>query len=501
MSISDFSTLNKSISEGVISNTYTTNDVTKLNKKKDFWVYFAFHDIYNFNHVYDKFKDLSEANTRYSILTKVCYINNSSISDDITDWKMLGEQIGLSYNDNSDLQRFVTFYIDTIINRLYSCVELYSINYMQVQGLQILFYKVDYTKIVEAKQNNFYVNSLGESKDLINISQIKQGFNISLPLTMDKGKYGKLLVKHVVDDFVDYIVIDGKVVDFKSCVNKYLDMGKNLDKFNSNIDFYQTHDKNYIITVDTTQDKKNSKIKNNINVYNVEGMKINTIVDQEIDLDRFTRNISNVTVYINKTGIYKKIIKQKFSYVYPNKTGGYYSKLVFTDNRIGTLDLETYKDEYNVSMTYAIGFYVKDNLHTFYIDNNLNSDILIMRCLDEMLKEKYHRYTFYVHNLGGFDSIFLLKVIINACDLDANKYKLDIITRDETILSLSIHKKIGKKTFTIKIVDSYNILTSSLADLCKTFNCEVNKGIFPYNFVKKDTLFYKGAKPEIQFYN
>lgn len=68
-------------------------------------------------------------------------------------------------------------------------------------------------------------------------------------------------------------------------------------------------------------------------------------------------------------------------------------------------------------------------------------------------------------------------------------------------MSILISRKMGSKTYTIKIVDSYNILTTSLAKLCITFNCVVQKGYFPYNFVTNNTLFYIGDKPNLSFYN
>ena len=35
----------------------------------------------------------------------------------------------------------------------------------------------------------------------------------------------------------------------------------------------------------------------------------------------------------------------------------------------------------------------------------------------------------------------------------------------------------------------------------KSFECNIKKGLFPYNFVNKDNLFYVGDKPSISFYN
>jgi len=71
----------------------------------------------------------------------------------------------------------------------------------------------------------------------------------------------------------------------------------------------------------------------------------------------------------------------------------------------------------NESKAYAIGFYRDGKVKTFYIDEGLNSDLLIKECLDRMLSEKYNGYTFYVHNLGGYDNYYIIPVILKCISL------------------------------------------------------------------------------------
>lgn len=134
------------------------------------------------------------------------------------------------------------------------------------------------------------------------------------------------------------------------------------------------------------------------------------------------------------------------------------------------MDLETYNDG-RIAKTYAIGFYVKNSVNTFYIGSNLDSDELIIRCLNNMLTDTYNGYTFYIHNLTHFDVYFLFRVIISRPDL----YDCEPNFRDGDIIGLKISRKIqvesGKhKVFSIRIVDSLNLLNASLSDLCKTFD-------------------------------
>ena len=120
-----------------------------------------------------------------------------------------------------------------------------------------------------------------------------------------------------------------------------------------------------------------------------------------------------------------------------------------------------------------------------------------------MLQPKYHNYIFYVHNLGGFDVLFIHK-ILKEYNLINNKeyYILKSIYRDDIIIKLSISIKINKnKYIKINLVDSLNILNSSLDSLSKSFKVKIKKSIFPYTFVKKENLNYIGETPNIKYYN
>lgn len=188
---------------------------------------------------------------------------------------------------------------------------------------------------------------------------------------------------------------------------------------------------------------------------------------------------------------------------------------------IGTFDLETYLDDDGISKVYALGFYTKQHgPNSFYIDENtLNSEELILKCLENLISAKYDKYTFYVHNLGRYDIYFLLNILVKS-----DRYEVKILAKDDLILSITINSnytktksvKDGKPKkgqiqkykdvevnikYQIKLVDSYNILSHSLDTLAKTYSTDVTKGIFPYSFMSKNTLFYKGIKPGLEHYN
>ena len=101
-------------------------------------------------------------------------------------------------------------------------------------------------------------------------------------------------------------------------------------------------------------------------------------------------------------------------------------------------------------------------------------------------------YTFYVHNLGRFDSVFIVKsLVLN------DRFEVTPIWKDNTIVSLTI--KYGDSK--IILLDYLQLIPESLKNILKSFNCNVQKGQFPYSFVNKENLFYVGDKPSIKYFN
>lgn len=121
--------------------------------------------------------------------------------------------------------------------------------------------------------------------------------------------------------------------------------------------------------------------------------------------------------------------------------------------------------------------------------------------------DKNSSYTFYVHNLAKYDNFYLVPVKIALIVKYPKLFSHEFIYRDNHIIGIKLSKKVGKKsskkagkkTDSLRIVDSYTILSASLNELCKTFNTEGNKYLFPYEFVKNKNLFYVGYKPDISF--
>ena len=171
------------------------------------------------------------------------------------------------------------------------------------------------------------------------------------------------------------------------------------------------------------------------------------------------------------------------------------------DQDIGAIDVETYQNEKNEAIPYAIGFKTNIATQMFYLDDYSNSSEMIVDCIDKMLVTKNHNYKFYAHNMSEFDGILILKSLMNL-SLKHN-FTLNVHSdNDGKIISLDIVKKIKahKKTIKISILDSFLLLPFSLKKLGKVFKCNDSKGIFPYSFLTSGNINYKGEIPEICFF-
>jgi len=161
-----------------------------------------------------------------------------------------------------------------------------------------------------------------------------------------------------------------------------------------------------------------------------------------------------------------------------------------------TFDMETYVDG-AIFVPYACGFYDGKITHTYYLPDFENSETMILKCLQDMLSPKYHKYTVYCHNFARFDSIFLHQIFHRYFNVS------NIISKELDVISVTLTSRIksGKIKPRLKFSDSIRILPSSLDRLGKAFGVEITKGQFPYTFVNAGNLKYVGCLPDISDYN
>ena len=390
---------------------------------------------------------------------------------------------------------------EKLLFRLESSMTNYNFNGDDLISVQLLAYKVDNAGGVKYIKPNLSLDSLGANRDLVDVNKTKfdSVFNRALPATMDLAQYGQPLQIVENNENLGCVIFKDKVLALQPSYTNRI-KGTQADfVLGSNAQVFSNTDK-YLVSVrpsTTISEGEHPEQKHhNIDVFTGDGGHVLSLVDHALTDTRFTRTSSNITKTIDVKGtVVHTSVQVNFEPVKLARAAQAHRHLIIPDPRIGTLDLETYIKD-GLAKVYALGFYTKRyGVQTFYINQGLDSSEVVLRCLDAMLTAKYSGMTFYVHNLGRYDIIFILNILIHA-NMAQERYKLDIFAKDDLILSLGI--KVNR--YHIKLIDSYNILTHSLRDLGETFELDVNKGVFPYTFVDVNTIFYIGSRPDKSTY-
>ena len=209
----------------------------------------------------------------------------------------------------------------------------------------------------------------------------------------------------------------------------------------------------------------------------------------------FIRELKNKKYYYDKNNILFNVETTYSCMQFP-----LLKKAVTFDNKIGTIDFETYASEtFSTSLgagyhqVYAGGWATEGLTKLFYINKAETGEQFIHRIFSHLfLNKKLNGYTFYLHNLGRFDSIFIIKSLILIENVE-----IIPLWKDNSILSLTIKQG----DFIITLLDSLQLISGSLESILKSFECNTQKGFFPYTFVNKENLYYIGDKPSKEFYN
>jgi hypothetical protein len=182
---------------------------------------------------------------------------------------------------------------------------------------------------------------------------------------------------------------------------------------------------------------------------------------------------------------------------------------IYKNNKFGTIDLETYLDENGNSVVYSAASVI-DGIENTHVEYGNNPDEIIYNLFNYIfnmernkLKKDRVKY-FYAHNGSNFDFLFILGSLAKY-----HEFLIKPVIKDSSqIIELKIIKeyqrKEGSKTkdkIIIILRDSKLFLNSSLEKLTKSFiNENEEKGFYPYLFVNKNNLEYKGVVPSIEFF-
>lgn len=371
-----------------------------LKKNKFIDIYLSPSDFYNRDIFLLKLDKLNKS-YRYSILFRVCFGDQPS-------FKMLGNQIGLDYVNSSNITELYNNLHDNLLLRLESSMINYNFSGDQIIIIQLLAYKVEYTDVVH-KSLDLSIKALGYHKDLIdsNKNKVDSVFNKVLPPTMDLSNYGNRLDTVVENGNIKSVLFKKDKLDLPSLVSR--NKNKNFT-FKPDTKMFVDNNNKYLLAVNPSVTALNAE--HNIDVFTLDGNHVLHLSDRAISNTMFTRTTGNITKTVGlKSKTVSTQIKVDLDVIKLPKLIPRLKLLNFPDPNFGTLDLETYMDN-GIAKVYAIGFFTnKHKVHLYYINDNLDSSEVVLRCLDDMLKSKYSGYTFYVHNLGHY-VVFRIKILI-----------------------------------------------------------------------------------------
>lgn len=534
----------------LISKNWYSNYVTK--KAWANFIYFSLNDFTETMFI-SKLQNQLKSNSNYSFLIRVSFNGQE-------EYRMVGNQIGFKIENSIDIIKLKELYL-TISSRIDMTSSEYRSGIEEdavLDSVEIIFKVLDTLPKLILKNTS----QIKLPERLINEKNFHSKFNQEiLPLTTDQRYYGKPLNIFKLKLFLQKLYansiitpdlkniwniisinIDPSLLNIstssviKNNINKEF-LSKKSQNIKTQFYDYETQHHHFVIITNVRGIKEDEDNYNNIiDYYILDIISTNLIVhitDKIISPIEFERTIGNTTLTIfNQTIKLIKVIKElttikPINYVKPN--------FGQRNTKFGTFDLETFIISNNLSKAYAAGFLVKFDIKPklFYItdmdlnkqsinnntlksivnkntNNYLNinlqdlekqSDLLIISCINEMLRSKYHNYIFYCHNFGKFDLVFIWKVLLQYnLDKGSEIYKIIPTYRDTRVIKLELKTIVNNKLHKFSILDSMNFFDMALDKLAIEFDVETKKDFFPYNFITPHTLNYTGDTPNFSYY-
>lgn len=487
--------------------------------------YTAFNETNFINYIMENFS----INSKHSLFVKFGFNNNSI-------FLMSGSQIGVPISDSHNIEYYNHIY-NIIISRLEDRLDEYNFDY--APDTIVLFHKPLVTingsisaDISSGLENVPFSSLLRKIKDpclnksVFKASVLRKNFNTKyLPLTLNKSNLGFLVEGDLKSAYINQLTTTSLNTNVQlPLILGSTDLLKKCDIFIKTIkldlrdvrltliiiscsiqDYIENFGLNSIKNITNYNSKLNSGYVRFVFDLN-SGVCLLEAIDLIVSPDVLIRNMNNYSITIKNNQIIDISRFIKLDYIKPPRI----TPTSMANPNIGVLDVETFVNSKGLSQVYAIGFGTLNSLqdghvNTYYLSDfgpGLNSDLLIITCINSMLESKYNNYYWYIHNMGRFDMVFIYKTL-EEFNLQSNTeyYKFRTTYKDGKMLKLTVSCKLGSKIIKITFIDSYNILSSSLDTLTKDFNVNYLKRDFPYKFVNEKTLDYQGQTPDIKYFN
>ena len=337
-------------------------------------------------------------NTSYSLLVKFGFEGNKL-------FYMSGPQIGIVLRDSHDINYYNNIF-QIIEDRLEDIIVNYSLK-SYPNNISLIIRVL--TPLPDLIKN---VKSLSLNKN-IKKTEVNKLFNSRyLPLTIKRSHFGNLLEGGVKNKFIQKL---RKVISLNNA--KTPDILTNLD-YNSKV-FKYNKDNQELLIIDKELNLLNKLVPKDVykrTVFdNKTGICLLEALDEQLDKNTFVRTIKDTSLTIQDNKVIELKRQFKFDKISYSKNKDTYKGM--SNPNFGVLYLETYKDIDGLSKVFCIGYSTildKNRVTSFYLSEyspSLDSNLLIILCIDSLLIPKYNNFIFYIHNLGKFDVIFLYKVL------------------------------------------------------------------------------------------
>lgn len=201
--------------------------------------------------------------------------------------------------------------------------------------------------------------------------------------------------------------------------------------------------------------------------YSLRGVVIQRVVDTVLENNSIVRYYNNYEISLVDKVV--STIKYNMGLVPIKRRDVPRVKYVENDN-IGSLYFEVIACNDGIYRVYCGGFITKLDKEPVitYLDmdkfKGSNYDLfdqVVLKIINELLTNKYKFMKFYCHNLGGYDVVFILGVLLryneNNKGNSEGDYKINTIFRDKRVIRIVISKTIKGIIHKLTICDSFVI--------------------------------------------
>ena len=273
---------------------------------------------------------------------------------------MLGNQIGLNYEECQDSDSLHQYLHNNLFLRLESSITNYNFSADDVITIQLLAFKVEYSNtVLKDVKLDFSLNNLAQNKDLINVSKTKDNYLGLLPVRFKEGiimPNGQWSGSYFSEQ-LKFASLNG----YDMFVHKGYTFDKQLNVFDSYVEYFY----NIKSTRNSKVEKAISKSLLN-NLLGRFGLDINKSKTELVDMDSYneivqTKSINSVThiddkVLINYNNKVSNIICKQLNVDYRNTIINNFknnneSEKTFTDVSIAIASAVTSYARINISKT------------------------------------------------------------------------------------------------------------------------------------------------------